>query len=242
MPCFWLVVWVILAFYLKSKKYRKIFRITSIAWLLFFTNTFIFLEFERLWEIPGKRIENMHEKYDVGIVLSGMAIYNNDLQRLNIKDGADRIWNAITLYKKGVIDKILISGKYGYIVNYGLSEATRFKQNLIEWGIPSTDILIDSLSRNTYENAVETQKVLIRNPSLKKALLITSGYHMRRALACFHQQHLYPTPFSTNLYNGDRRLWTFDHLLVPDSETFLAWNKLTKEWIGYIAYRITGKI
>ena len=75
---------------------------------LVFSNTVIFLELMRNWEVQGTKFKDV-KKYDVGIVLGGMFEYNNDLEVLSVRTHADRIWQAITLYKTGKIKKILIS-------------------------------------------------------------------------------------------------------------------------------------
>lgn len=241
-PLFWWCIVLLIAFYGRSSKTRKRFRFIAVTLFLFFTNTFIFLEFERMWEIPGTKISSIKKKYDAGIVLSGMALYDNHLQRLNIKEGTDRIWHTITLYKKGIIGKIIITGKDGTITEQGLNEAEQFRNDLVNWGIPARDILIENKSRNTYENALYTKQLLKKHPELQSFLLITSANHMRRSKACFKKQGISFDTFSTNLHNGAERYWNADHLLIPSFITFVQWNNLTKEWTGYIMYKLTGKI
>lgn len=241
-PLFWWCVILLFAFFSSPSKRRKQFRFVAISVFLFFSNTFVFLEFQRLWEVPGKKITSIRKTYDIGIVLGGMAIYNSNLGRLNIKEGTDRMWHAITLYKKGIIKKILLSGNNGYLCDSSLNEAQQFKKNLVDWGIPSEDILIEDQSKNTFENALFTKNILSHHPEIKSILLITSSEHMRRASACFKKQHILFDTFSTNVFNGKERYWNFDHLMIPSFDTFLRWNSLTKEWAGYIIYSLTGKI
>ena len=240
-PFFWCSILVLLAFFCKKDRLRKRFRLAAIIATLFFSNTFIFLEFERQWEITGIKVTKIHKKYDVGIVLSGMAMYDNHLQRLKLNEGADRIWHAVTLYKKGIIRRILITGKDGTIRDRGLNEAQQFKRDLEMWGIPSKDILIEDKSRNTYENALFTKELLDQHPELKSFLLITSSNHMRRAAACFHKQDLTFDEYSTNVFTAPKREFLPDQLFVPSLETLLRWDNLTKEWVGFVVYKITGK-
>ena len=214
----------------------------SIVLLLIFTNSFVFLEFCRLWEVQGiKRTSVGH--YDVGIVLTGMAEYNNDLEEISIRRGADRIWQALNLYHDGKIDKILLSGDNGYVSDRGLHEAQQMKAILVKWGVPGNDIITENKSRNTYENAVETKKILERSyPHLEKRLLITSGTHMRRSLGCFEKIDFPCDPYSTDLHTGPKRAYYWDQYIVPDVSTLSDWNKLMKEWVGYITYDLIGYI
>lgn len=239
-PATWMMACFLGALFLKREQWRKRLKWSALVIFIVFSNNVLFLEFCRLWEVPGKRIEQV-EKYDVGIVLTGMAEYNNDLSVLSIRRGADRIWQAITLYKKGKISKIFISGDHGYVTDRGLHEAKQFKAVLVDWGIPETDIITEDLSKNTYENAVETKKILQRSyPHLQKRLLITSGLHMKRAAACFDKIDFSCDTYSTDLHTGKKRNYYWDQYIVPDFSVFVDWTKLTKEWFGYLTYDIVG--
>lgn len=240
-PFFWFIVCTGIFFFWPNAVYKKRARIAAVALFFFFSNTLIFLEFCRMWEVHGTPMEEV-KTYEVGIVPGGMSEYNNDLKTLSLRRGGDRIWQALTLYKKGKIKKILLTGDNGYIADRGLHEAEQMKSVLVEWGIPEKDILTETVSKNTHENALETRKLLtISYPHVEKCLLITSGTHMRRALACFERESVHCDPFSTDLYTGPERSFFWDQLL-PDAETFILWNMLIKEWVGYVTYDIVGYI
>ena len=239
-PSFWILVCVALSIVLKSVVWRKRMKVLAIGCLVFFSNTFIFKEFTRMWEVPGMKIEEAGY-YDVAIVLGGMAEYNNDLKRLSLRRGGDRMWQTIALYQRGKIGTILISGDSGYISDRGLNEAVRFRDELIAWGIPPSAILVDSLSKNTYQNAFESIKVL-ENNNLKdgKLLLVTSSIHMRRSIRCFEKLGVQVTPFSTDHYTGAKRYYHWDEYIIPSLSTMLDWHNLTHEWLGYLAYKLKG--
>ncbi|MBI2257786.1 MAG: YdcF family protein [Flavobacteriia bacterium] len=241
-PFTWIFFSGLLFFILKRPLLKKICKIIFISSLVLFSNTFIFLEFERLWEIHSKPIKKV-SNYDVGIVLTGMFEYDNELDVLSCRRGTDRIWQAITLYKLGKIKKIFISGGSGYVFDRGLIESQQTKDVLLKWGFPEKDIIIEKISRNTYENAVETKKVLSRSyPHLKKFLLITSGQHMRRSRAIFKKQGIECDTYSTDLYTSAKRFYFWDQYFVPNVQTISDWNGLIKEWVGYVIYDIVGYI
>ncbi len=241
-PFFWFSIAFLGALFLKREKWKSICKWTSVGIFFFFTNSFVFLKFCGLWEIHGTPVSQV-KKYDVGIVLTGMAEYNNDLQLLSIRRGADRIWQAITLYHQGKIQKILISGDNGYVSNRGLHEAAQLKEVLVHWKIPEKDIITEEISRNTYENAVESKKILDRSyPHMKNNLLITSGKHMRRARACFEKAGLECDTYSTDLYTGPSDTYYWDQYLIPDVSNFSEWHQLLKEMVGYLVYDMTGYI
>lgn len=241
-PFNWFILSIIFFFVFKNKKIKKIFKYTTIGLFIFFSNTVIFLNCMKAWEIHGTKYNEV-KNYDVGIVLGGMFEYNNDLNRLRVMSHADRIWHAITLYKKGKIKKILISGDSGYVLDHGLKEAIQLKESLVEWGIPTNDIITETISKNTHENALETKNVLENSyPHLKNFLLITSGFHMRRANACFEKEGLKCDVFATDLMTGPNSSYHWDQYIVPNMGIFFGWNKLIKEWIGFITYDLVGYI
>ena len=92
----------------------------------FFSNGFIVNRLVSLWEIEGLQIEKL-KQHEYGIVLSGMFEYNKDLNRLSARRGVDRIWQAIQLYKKKKINKIVITGDSGYVLKEGLHEGQAIK-------------------------------------------------------------------------------------------------------------------
>ncbi|HIP35833.1 MAG TPA: YdcF family protein [Crocinitomix sp.] len=241
-PFNWILFFFIFSFVTKNVNRKKRFFKIGIVLLLFFTNNVIFLEFTRLWEDKGTPIKEVG-KYDVAVVLGGMAEYNTDLERISIRRGGDRIWQAIHLYHLGKVDKILISGDSGFLVDKGLREAEQFKQILIDECIPENDIIVESKSKNTYQNAIETKKILDQTPKQEKVLLVTSALHMKRSKACFEKVGFKNFGvFSTDHYTGKNRGYYFDQYFIPNESVLNDWNKLIHEWIGYLTYWLVGYI
>ncbi len=233
-PLIWIITSVVLFIFLKDRKWKKIMAYSSIVMFLFFSNGIIIGGFMNLWEVEGKRIQDI-DQYDIGIVLSGMMDYNENLDRLSVQRGADRIWQAISLYKQKRIKKILISGDSGYILKDGLHESTQLRKILIEWGIPEDDIITEDKSRNTYENALYTAEILHEQYPNARLLLITSAMHMRRAAACFQNQDVKFDTFTTDHYSGTGNYFNPESL-VPNTEAIHMWHMFNKEWMGYCIY------
>lgn len=195
-----------------------------------------------MWEVPGIPL-NKVKKHDVAIVLGGMFEYNSDIDEISARRQSDRLFKAISLYKTGKVEKLLISGDSGYLTDRGLHEAKQVKEVLITWGIPETDIISEEISINTHENAVETARILKQSyPHYKRFVLVTSGIHMKRSLACFEAEGIKCTPFSTDLYSNQSGIYFWDQYIVPSGEVFLLWNKLFKEFVGHITYSMVGYI
>ena len=238
-PFTWLLISIGLYLFVKNRRWKKRFMWSTLIIFFFFSNGFIVNRFVSLWEIEGSNIEDL-QQYENGIVLSGMFEYNNDLNRLSARRGADRIWQAIQLYKKQKIKKIVISGDSGYVLKEGLHEANQLKQDLISMGIPENDIIIENKSRNTHENAFYTGQLFEKNGfSKSNNLLITSSMHMRRAQACFEKQGIPCTPFTTDHYAIHSESISITEF-IPSQNAFVMWDKLIKEWVGYTVYNLMG--
>ncbi len=239
-PFVWIAILLIIAWRIKNAATKRKLRIAAIGTFLFFSNSIVFDEFMRAWEVSGTTYDEV-DHYDVAIVLGGMASFNKDVDRLEFRRGADRIIQAIKLYKLGKVDKILISGDSGSLMDDGLNEALQIKEYLMDFGVLEDDILVESKSKNTHENAAFTKEVLQNHPELKSKLLVTSAFHMRRAHACFENEGIECDVFTTDHYTG-KRWFTLDRLFIPKISVMLDWQILTKEWFGYLTYSIMGYI
>lgn len=85
---------------------------------------------------------------------------------------------GIDLFMNGWAGTLIFSGAAQD--KSGPSNAAVMKQRAIDAGIPETAIIIDELSETTGENAAFTKSILKEN-NVEKVILVTSGYHQRRA-------------------------------------------------------------
>lgn len=241
-PFSWLLFAIFGSMFFKRPKLKSISKWTAVFILLFFSNSFFFKEFIRLWEVESVVITE-DSSYDVAIVLGGMFEYDETAQRISARRGADRIWQALDLYHKGVVKKLLISGDHGYVSERGLHEAQQIKDALVEWGIPEKDIIAENISRNTNENAVESAKIIQQSyPHFNRFLLVTSSHHMRRAKACFEKQNIQCDVYPTDQFTGGKRFYNWDEYIIPNVDNFTYWFTLIKEWIGFVTYDLMGYI
>lgn len=238
-PIIWIVVLFLLAIIFKKKTFSKKFLLISLSLLIFFSNPFIFHETMRLWEPKLVQKKDLKPKYSYGIVLTGMLSYTKEYSRINFNSASDRIFQALELYKEGIIEKIFISGGSGAVLNQENKEAIILKDYLILIGIPNEDIIIEPYSKNTHENALEAAKYLNPKENNETYLLITSAYHLRRAAACFKKQGFSFDIYPTDFYTG-KRSFAPDMLIIPKAEAISGWTTLIHELSGYIVYKIAG--
>src|SRR5687768_908320 len=242
MPLTIICICLVVSLFVKNLKWKKRLFWTGLIMLLFFSNEFIANECMRAWEIEATPFSEV-SKHKWAIVLTGSTVDKTDPDdRVYFQRGADRVYHTVQLYKLGLIEKILVSGGTGRLVGASKPEADRFKDAMIVMGIPDSVILIENQTRNTFESAVEVKKMLQDfKVEDDQCMLITSAFHMRRSLACYHKAGLKPTPFSTDFYTHPREFY-LDALIIPQLDSILLWHKLVKEWVGMIAYKIAGYI
>jgi uncharacterized SAM-binding protein YcdF (DUF218 family) len=92
---------------------------------------------------------------------------------------------AISLYKNGWSDKLIFSGAAED--KSGPSNAAVMKKLAIAAGVPSESIYIDEYSDTTSQNAKDTQTIFAEH-NIKSVILVTSGYHQRRASLEFNKR------------------------------------------------------
>ncbi|MBC7425561.1 MAG: YdcF family protein, partial [Bacteroidia bacterium] len=120
-------------------------------------------------------------------------------------------------------------------------ESQYVKEYLFQCGIPDSAVIAETESRNTYENAVYTSKILNSMKISTKSLLITSAMHIPRAAACFKKQNVSFDPFPVQVISSGVRDASVMNIVVPNSKALFSWDLLLKEFFGTLVYRITGK-
>lgn len=239
-PVTWIFVLLLITVFVKKEKRKKWSIITLIVFYLF-SNEFLFCEVMRAWEEPRKKLDSL-ENYDLAIVLGGMITFDSNLERMQAHKSIDRTLQALLLYKIGKVKKLFISGGSGSLQFPDMKESVILKNYLVQIGIPEQDILIESESKNTYENAVFSKKELEKLGLLNaKLLLITSASHMYRSKKCFEKQGLQVDTYSADVVAGPRK-FVFDHLFLPNGNTLIDWYNLLHEIIGVITYKLMGYI
>lgn len=92
-------------------------------------------------------------------------------------------------------------------------------------GIAPSRILVEPLAINTYENAIRSRQLIAPHAG-ERWLLVTSSYHMPRAIGAFYQAGFFvePWPVDEGVRHGPMAAGTAQH-----------------EWLGLIAYWLRGR-
>ena len=95
----------------------------------------------------------------------------------------ERIKQAVDLYKAGYAPFLILSS--GYV--YSFHEAEAMRALAIDQGVPSSAIALEESSTNTYQN-VRYVDAILKDHRWRRILLVSSPYHMRRAVMVWHKQ------------------------------------------------------
>lgn len=241
MPLTMVILFLLAAFFFTPKSTGRKILGAGIVLLLLFSNPFLSNLALLAWEPPYKSFDEIPPS-EIGIVLTGVTNLNKTTSdRTFFGKGADRITQALQLYRMGKIKKILITGGQGLNPTNTSSEAELLKRFLIMTGMPETDILIEEKSVNTRENALFTKAFLEKQgiDIEQEFVLITSAFHMPRSKKCFDKVGLKTIPFPVDYYSHDIK-YDLPSLLYPGPGSIANWQLLVKEWIGLVVYRLVG--
>lgn len=240
-PFTWAFVLFVWAFFTKKKLLKKRLLVSGVLVLYVFSNAFIFDEVCRAWEAKFTSDSEV-PNHSIAILLGGYASHDEVIQRTELQSSGDRLYQTLRLNGLKNFEYILLNGGSGSLTTPHLREANYVFNDLVKMGIPATKLLVEANSKNTHQNAVEALKLLKeQNLEGKNLVLITSAYHMPRALACFRKVGLNPIPYAVNRKSGPRKFY-FDHLFIPQAWILSDWNFLMREMVGYAVYKVMGYV
>jgi len=159
------------------------------------------------------------------LVVLGGGSYNTGILK---EDSMKRLLTGFILHKRYGLPIILSGG-----ASIGkLPEAEVMKQVLEELGVDKKEIITEVRSRDTFENA-KYVKEICKERNFKKIVLITSAYHMRRAVETFRKAGLETIPYPTD-FKQDKsyNLYSF----IPRMSVLNDSYKALREHLGGLAY------
>jgi uncharacterized SAM-binding protein YcdF (DUF218 family) len=115
----------------------------------------------------------------------------------------------------------------------------------ISMGIPEERMTLESDSTNTYENALEIKKILGEKPFI----LVTSAYHLPRAMAVFQNLGLSPIPAPANFrairnrphfYASTGKVLEQMISALPSSDNLANSERALHEYWGFMWYWMRG--
>ncbi|RYE16391.1 MAG: YdcF family protein, partial [Sphingobacteriaceae bacterium] len=136
------------------------------------------------------------------------------------------------LKETGKTTHLLFTGGNASLTPDGFIEGNWLKQELKPFHFADSTLLFETQSRNTIEN-IRFSKIIMQAKHLPPPyLLVTSAFHMRRALLICKKEGLQVTPFPCELSAEEHQFSADD--IIPSADTLSGWNSYLKEMIGYL--------
>ena len=144
----------------------------------------------------------------------------------------ERLRYGVYLHRQTELPLLVSGGSAG---GEKISEA-ELMQQVLEQDYKLAANWQEKYSRNTFENALESAE-LLRAASIEHVILVTHGYHMRRAIWSFEQMGIKvtaaPTGFTTLGYRG-RTV----HAYLPSAGGLYLSSLALREHLGYLWYQL----
>lgn len=224
-------------------------RFRRISYLAFTATTLLLLA--AVWTSLGQlalgALEDRFPRPAVPAQVAGIVVLGGGFEgAINLARGGyelnsagDRFVEAAILARRYPQAKVVISGGSGSLILEGETDAAAAPRLLTALGVEPERLVLEDESRNTYENALFTRQLVSPQPG-ETWLLVTSAFHMPRSMGLFRKIDFAVTPWPVDYRTSGREGLG----LFRDNQTdTLATSTLAiREWIGLVAYWLTGQI
>lgn len=193
---------------------------------------------------PPQHIEELPAADAIVLLGGGVKPISGGMIYPDMNAAADRVWHAARLYKAGKAPLVIVSAgniwresKKGERKRQSPAAATRLL--LKEFGVPDASIIEEEKSRSTRQNALLTS-AMADKLGMEKVLLVTSYWHMDRALAAFENAGLEIVPAA-----ADHSMWGEEPQptilwALPNAISLRNSSINFREFLGHLAYRLRG--
>ncbi len=215
-PGIFIVLLVLLAGYSWRRRQQRIAAcIMGIAAVLYLLSTGLAAEqlmgrLESVWEPPA------HPQGDVIVMLGGGAMQDTpDVDGIGslCSSPSSRLLAALRLHRE-LGAPILISG--GQVYADSGAEAKIARRVLMSLGVPEQDILVETQSVNTRQNAQFSQQIMEEH-GFSHPILVTSAFHMERAMLNFSKEGIDAVPFPTDYMVNRHPVFHYNKLMPQAS-------------------------
>lgn len=153
----------------------------------------------------------------------------------DLNAAGDRVYTAARLYQQGVSARLVATGgKFDVDPKKG-AEAPVMRDMLVAFGVPTHNILVEDRSRTTHENALRTRDIL--GAGGHSIALVTSAFHMGRAVALFEKAgfDVYPVSSDIRVVPEKRGFWEW----LPKPRALEESTIAIKEHLGRLQFKLT---
>lgn len=147
----------------------------------------------------------------------------------------ERLVQGVVLYRKLRIPLMLVGGS-GDPGRPELKEADAMAYTALGLGVPARDIHVENTARDTLESAGAMKRLL----KSSRVILVTSAYHMKRAVGFFKKQGFDVVPAPTG-YRAERRRLT-GYSFIPRLDNLNSSSAAVSEYMSYRWYSLRGDL
>ncbi len=173
-----------------------------------------------------------------GIIVLGGAIEadpTGNAEQPGLNDAAERLTSFAALARRYPDARLVYTGGSGLVRNQETREADLASPLLQSLGVDAARTLYERDSRTTWENALYSKKLVNPKPG-ETWLLVTSAWHMPRAVGCFRKLGWKVVPYPVDYLGNGPRWATLDAI-----KQFRTIGLAEKEWIGLVTYWLMGR-
>jgi uncharacterized SAM-binding protein YcdF (DUF218 family) len=175
------------------------------------------------------------------VVLSGAIdqVLGQARGQFVLNEAAERMTEPLVLARRFPQARLVLSGGEGALLATGLSEAAAMRDFFLAQGLAPERLVVEARSRNTWENAILSLEAAQPRPG-ETWLLVTSAWHMPRAVGCFRRAGWtllpYPVDYRTQPPHGFGL-----GLGLALAERLSLLTPIAKEWAGLAVYWALGR-
>ncbi len=157
---------------------------------------------------------------------------------LAVNESAERLMEGMRLAQRWPMAKVVFTGSTAGGSTRGHEAADAVGAFLRQAGIAPHRIVVEPRARNTYQNAVFTRE-LVKPRAGQTWVLVTSAFHMPRAMGAFRQAGFSVVPAVVDYRTRGASDSYFLHTSLPRGLHLL--DIAVLEWVGLAVYRLTGR-
>ena len=193
-----------------------------------------------LWKLEQTIPLQLPEKVE-GIILLGGSFHQIktaiEVNQVSLNETAERAIEALYLLNEHPNSKLIFVASSGSLNSYDPSEAKLARSFFKKFKINKNRINIEPLANNTFQESVIISEYISQVGG--NWVLVTSASHMPRAVNLFQSRGLYEAVIYTypTGYSVDDPTFSLGYHLG----NLGIYSKLIHEYIGLLAYRLTGR-
>ena len=179
------------------------------------------------------------ERVDGILILGGATnpLLFKEFDQISLNGSAERLVESVMIIRKFEKAKVIFSGGSGIVNRSDLGHSQVAKLFYKQMGVDTNKIFFEDKSRNTHENIIYSKKIA-KPKKNENWLIITSAFHMKRALFIAEKNNWKLIPYAVDFKNVKEFKLTPNLNLLSNLNSFQSG---LHEWLGLVSYYLMGR-